>query len=181
MITSKDRSGWFGASDTSYVVGNRDTSSFKKWWLVKLGLMTNDVNTKAMKCGNAFEHKILDCIGCRKDYQVLIPELHLRVNYDGDRDGVIYEVKTHKADKPFKVTAGYFRQAQVEMFAMGTRELYIVSYALTKQEYRNYFTPIEKERICFHKVEYDEKFISEEYLPKLRELCGYLRRGEMPQ
>ncbi len=181
MIADKSRAFWIGASDTSYVVGNRNTASFKKWWLEKLGLRQNDLSTKAMKCGNAFEHKILDCIGCRKDHQIIIPELHLRVNYDGDRDGTIYEVKTHKAEKPFKVSKAYWRQVQVEMYAMGTKDLYIVSYALTEQEYANYFTPIEPERIEYHKVEHDEEFINNEYLPKLRELCGYLERGEMPK
>lgn len=181
MISNKDRSGWFGGSDTSYIVGNWETDSFKFWWLEKLGLKTNALNNKAMKCGNAFEHKILDCIGCRKDYQIIIPKLHLRVNYDGDKDGTIYEVKTHKAEKPFKVSKAYWRQAQVEMYAMNTKTLYIVSYALTEQEYLNYFTPIEVERIKYHKVEYDEDFINNEYLPKLKKLGEHLERGEMPK
>lgn len=181
MITNRDRSWWFGASDTSYVVGNWATASFKKWWLEKLGLRQNGIQTKAMKCGNAFEHKILDFIGCRKDHQILIPELHLRVNYDGDRDGTIYEVKTHKAEKPFKVSKAYWRQAQVEMYAMGTTELYIVSYPLSDQEYANYFTPVDTERIKYDKVEYDKDFIESEYLPRLKALCGFLERGEMPR
>lgn len=180
MIQDKDRSGWFGGSDTSYIVGNWTTDSFKKWWLVKLGLATNDISTKAMKCGNAFEHKILDCLGCRKDHQILIPELCLRVNYDGDDEGIIYEVKTHKAEKPFRVSKAYWRQAQVEMFAMGSRELYIVSYPLGEQEYKNYFTPVDPKKITFHKVEYDEEFIENEYLPKLRHLAGCLKKGVMP-
>ena len=181
MISNKDRSGWFGASDTSYIVGNWETDSFKKWWLEKIGLRQNDINTKAMKCGNAFEHKILDCIGCRKDPQILIPELKLRVNYDGDANNIIYEVKTHKAEKPFRVSKAYWRQAQVEMFAMGTTELFVVSYALTEQDYMNYFTPIDAERIKFDKVEYDQNFIETEYLPKLKALCGFLEKGGMPR
>jgi hypothetical protein len=181
MIADKDRSGWFGGSDTSYIVGNWQTDSFKLWWLEKIGLRQNALNTKAMKCGNAFEHKILDCIGCRKDYQIMIPELKLRVNFDGDQDGTIYEVKTHKADKPFKVSKAYWRQAQVEMFAMQTKTLYIVSYALTEQEYLNYFTEIEPERIQCHKVEYDEDFINSEYLPKLKILVECLEKGALPK
>lgn len=181
MIADKSRAFWIGASDTNYVVGNWQTDSFKKWWLQKLDLHESNFTNKAMKCGNAFEHKILDCIGCRKDHQILIPELHLRVNYDGDREGTIYEVKTHKAEKAFKVSKAYWRQAQVEMFTMNTKTLYIVSYALTEQEYLNYFAPIEVERIKYHQVEYDEDFINNEYLPKLKKLGECLERGEMPK
>ena len=180
MISDKDRAGYFGGSDASYIVGNWETASFKNWWLEKLGLRRNEINTKAMKCGNAFEHRILDCIECRKDHQIIIPELRLRVNYDGDKDGTIYEVKTHKAEKPFKVSMAYFRQAQVEMFAMGTKQLYIVSYALTEQEYKNYFTPIDPERIKYHKIEYDDGFINDIFLPRIKALGGFLERGEMP-
>jgi len=49
MITNKDRSGWFGASDTSTIVGNYKTKTFKKWWLVKLGLSENDYSIKRWK------------------------------------------------------------------------------------------------------------------------------------
>lgn len=180
MIVNKDRSGWFGGSDTSYVVGNWQTDSFKKWWLEKLGLRQNDLNTKAMKCGNAYEHKILDCIGCRKDYQIIIPELKLRVNYDGDKDGTIYEVKTFKAEKGFVVTKGYWRQAQVEMYAMKTEKIFIVAYPLGESEYRNYFMEVDAEKIQFHSVEYDSEFIETEYLPKLKYLSHCLEIGKMP-
>ena len=40
MIADQDRSGWFGASDTSYVMGNWHTKTFKDWWLKKMGLNT---------------------------------------------------------------------------------------------------------------------------------------------
>lgn len=180
MIANKDRSGWFGGSDTSYIVGNWQTDSFKKWWLEKLGLRQNDLNTKAMKCGNAYEHKILDCIGCRKDHQIIIPELKLRVNYDGDRDGTIYEVKTFKVEKGFRVSKAYWRQAQVEMYAMKTESLYVVAYPLGDAEYRNYFMEIDTDNIQYHKVEYDTDFIETEYLPKLKYLAQCLELRKMP-
>ena len=180
MISSKDRSGWFGASDTSYVVGNWTTKTFKNWWLEKLGLRQSSIDTKAMKCGNAFEHKILNCFSCRKDHQIIIPELRLRVNYDGDNGSTVYEVKTFRADKPFKVTKSYWRQAQVEMFAYGTKELYILAYPLGEQEYKNYFTPIDVEKIQHHKIEYDSDFMESEYLPKLKTLADCLMKGEAP-
>ena len=38
MISSQDRSGWFGASDTDFIVGNWETASFENWWLTKIGI-----------------------------------------------------------------------------------------------------------------------------------------------
>lgn len=182
MIQNSDRSGWFGASDTSYVIGNRETRSFKKWWLEKLGMAENSVNTKAMRTGTAYEHAILDTIpGIRKDHQITIPELRLRVNYDGDLDGTIYEVKTHSADKPFRISKQYWRQAQVEMYAMRTDRLYIVSYALEPEDYRNYFREINPERMGMWLVEYDLEWINEGYLPSLKYLVKCLKEGRMPK
>jgi len=182
MIIDKGRADWFGASDTSFIVGNYETATFKKWWLEKIGWKTNDFSNIAMTTGTHFEHKILDTIdGVRKDHQIIIPKLCLRVNYDGDKDKVIYEVKTHNIEKPFKITKSYWRQAQVEMYAMDTKEVYIVSYGLTENDYKNYFTPIDKDRIVFTKVEYDEEFINNEYLPKLKYLCECLEKGVMPK
>jgi hypothetical protein len=181
MISDKDRSGWFGASDTHMVMGNWKTETFKKWWLEKLGLHKNTINTKAMKAGTAYEHKILDTIpGIFKDRQIIIPELHLRINLDGDTGDTIYEVKTHKADKPFKVSLSYFRQVNVQMFAAGIKNAYIVSYGLTEGDYANYFNEIETDRIQYHKIEYDDEFISA-YLEKLKYLCECLEKGVMPK
>lgn len=186
MIADKDRAFWIGASDTSYVVGNWKTATFKKWWLEKLGLRKNEINTKAMKCGNAFEHKILDCIGCEKDKQLLFPELALRVNYDGTITPTnIYEVKTHKEEKGFKVSKAYWRQAQVEMFGFSLKygkvpELNIVSYGLSEREYKNYFAEIEPEKIKFHKVEYDSEFIEKTYIPRLNIIHKCILDGVMP-
>lgn len=180
MIANKDRSGYIGASDTSFVVGNWETKTFKKWWLEKLGLRQSNVTTKAMKVGTEFEHKILDTIsGIRKDHQIIIPELKLRVNYDGDMNGVPYEVKTHKNE--FKISKQYWRQVQVEMFAMGSEKAVFVAYQVTEQEYKNYFTPIDKSRITFREVEYDEEFIEDEYLPKLKILAECMEDGRMPK
>lgn len=185
MIADKDRSWWIGASDSSMVVGNWKTATFKKWWLEKLALRKNDINTKAMKCGNAYEGKILDAIGCDKDRQLLMPDLSLRVNLDGNTEDKIYEVKTHKAEKEFKVSKNYWRQAQVEMFAFKEvagvfPELFIVAYPLGEKEYLNYFTEIDISKAQFIKVEYDEDFILNEYLPKLMHLKVCMERGAMP-
>lgn len=178
MIADKDRSWWFGASDTSMIMGNWETATFKKWWLEKLALRTSGLSTKAMKVGNAFEHKILETIpGVTMDRQILIPELHLRVNYDGDDGSAIYEVKTHKSEK-FRFTKGYRQQVQVEMFAY-VKRLYILAYRLTEEDYVNYFRPIDSDRLQKIPVEYDEAFI-EQYLPRNKYLGWCMEEGRMP-
>lgn len=180
MITNQDRSGWFGASDTHFITGNWETKTFQSWWLVKLGLKTNEFTTKAMRVGTHYEHKILDTIpGVRKDHQIIIQNLLLRVNYDGDKDGTIYEVKTHL--KEFKVTKAYWQQAQVEMFAMNTKDFFIVSYQLTEGDYKNYFNEIDLSRIVYHQIKYDEDFINTKYLPDLKTLNKCLVDGALPK
>lgn len=185
MIGSQDRSGWFGASDTAVIMGNWKTKSFKKWWLQKLGLSTNHFSTRAMNAGTYYEHAILESIGApRKDHQIIIPELLLRVNLDGDAIGRIYEVKTHKAEKQFRVTKGYWQQMQVEMFAKLHEEEIIpqsciVSYALLEADYRNFFNPIDLTRLKEHPIEYDRAFIGE-YLPRLTYLRDCLKEGVFP-
>ncbi len=181
MISSKDRSFYFGASDTSYIVGNWNTKSFEKWWLVKLGFSTSDFSNESMKAGNNYEHKILDSLNIdnlQKDKQIIIDRL--RVNLDGNTDKCIYEVKTHKFEKEFKVTKQYWRQAQVEMYASKIFDLYIVAYGLVEKDYKNFFNEIDKERIQKIKIEYDEKFIKDEYLPKLDYLTDCIKKGKFP-
>lgn len=181
MIQSQDRSGYLGASDTSMVVGNWKTKTFELWWLEKLGIRKNNLNTEAIKCGNNYEHKILDALeipNLEKDKQII--QGKLRVNLDGNTTDCIYEVKTHKADKEFKVSKQYWRQVQVQMYASGIRKAFIVAYGLGEKEYKNFFTDIEKERIQLIPIEYDEKFIQEEYLPRLKILTDCLERGVFP-
>ncbi len=181
MIQSKDRSYYIGASDTSMVVGNWATKTFENWWLEKLGLNKNNFSTEATKAGNNYEHKILDSLnieGLEKDKQIIIDRL--RVNLDGNTNTCIYEVKTHKLEKEFKVSKQYWRQAQVEMYASKIYKLFIVAYALNNNDYMNYFNNIDKERLQVIPVEYDKKFIEEEYLPKLEILTDCLKRGVFP-
>ena len=180
MIQSQDRSYFIGASDTSYVVGNWTTKSFEKWWLEKLGLNKNNLSNEAIKAGNNYEHKILDSLNIdnlKKDNQIIINRL--RVNLDGNTDKCIYEVKTHKQEKEFKVSKQYWRQAQVEMYASKIHKLFIVAYALNENDYNNYFNDIDKSRLQLLPIEYDENFINE-YLIKLNILTRCLERGEFP-
>ena len=181
MIASQDRSYYIGASDTSMVVGNWTTKTFEKWWLEKLGLNKNDLKTEAMQTGTNYEHKILEALeieNLEKDKQIIIDRL--RVNLDGNTDTCIYEVKTHNIEKKFKVSKQYWRQAQVEMFASNIHKLYIVVYSLQENDYKNYFNKIDKERIKLLQVDYDEKFITEEYIPKLEILTRCLKEGVFP-
>ncbi len=180
MISNHDRSGWFGASDTATIMGNYNTATFKKWWLEKMGIRQSTFSNKAMKAGTHYEHKILDTIpGITKDRQIIIPELHLRVNLDGETETVIHEVKTYKADK-FKLSKAYKQQVLVQMFASGKKLAQIDAYRLTDADYLNYFNEIDKERLSEHPIEYDEEFI-EQYLIKLKYLCECLEKGVMPK
>ena len=54
MIHSKDRSGWFGASDTAQIMGKWDTATFEKFWLEKLGIYHSDFENLSMKTGTYF-------------------------------------------------------------------------------------------------------------------------------
>lgn len=182
MISSQDRSNYIGASDTSAVVGNWNTKTFEKWWLEKIGLNKNTLSNDAIKAGNNYEHKILDAldiVGLQKDNQIIIDRL--RVNLDGNTSDCIYEVKTHKNDKEFKVSKQYWRQAQVEMYASQIKKLYIVAYGLNDSDYNNYFNEIDKSRLQLIPIEYDENFIINEYLPKLRYLTKCLKEGTYPK
>lgn len=186
MIASKDRRFWIGASDTYYVMGNYKTKTWQEWYAVKLGLGANDISTKAMKVGNAYEHKIIDAVApaAEKDGQIIIEDLGLRVNYDAIDGERIIEIKTYSADE-FKVSKRYRQQAQAEMFAakrsgrIERPELYIVAYQVTEAEYLDYFRPIDPARVTWHKVEWDEAFM-QEYETRLRHIHECIEKGVMP-
>lgn len=182
MTQSQDRSNYIGASDTSYVVGNWTTKTFENWWLEKIGIYKNNFSNEATKAGNNYEHKILEALeieDLEMDKQIIIDRL--RVNLDGNTKTCIYEVKTHNADKEFKVSKQYWRQAQVEMYASNIHKLYIVSYDLIEKDYQNYFNAIDKNRLNLHEIQYDENFINNEYLPKLKILTECLKTGRFPK
>lgn len=181
MIASQDRSQYFGASDTTMICGNWETKTFKKWWLTKLGLNSNSIKTIAMQAGNNFEHDILNCLDIKdleKDKQIIIDRL--RVNLDGNTSTTIYEVKTYNNEKEFKISKQYWRQVQVEMYVTGIKKAYIVAYGLEEKDYKNFFNKIDKDRIKYLPIEYDNEFIEKEYKPKLEILTDYLKRGAMP-
>ena len=66
------------------------------------------------------------------------------------------------------------------MYGLGTREADIVSYGLTDADYKNYFLPIDPERLKYHPIAYDEKWIWTTFLPRIRYLAYCLDKGILP-
>lgn len=179
MIRDQNRSGWFGASDTAKIMGKWDTKTFQAWWLVKLGIRQETLKTAAMQTGSALEHRILEHIGVKRmDRQIKVRSLRLRVNLDGETKDTIKEVKTYSKDK-FIVSKPYWMQAQVEMFASG-KKLDLVAYRVTQDDYSNWFLPIEDDRLLVVPVAYENQWIFDSYLPRLRYLAWCLKRGVWP-
>lgn len=180
MISDKDRSGYIGASDTQYVMGNWNTKTFENWWRVKQGITQNNFTNDAMMAGTAYEHKILDSlgiVGLEMDKQIIIDRL--RVNLDGNTATKIYEVKTYNAKKEFKVSKAYRMQVNVEMYASQIYRACIVAYALEDEDYINYYRDIDKSRLSYHEIEYDADFIAE-YEKRLAYLTMCMKTGIFP-
>lgn len=182
MIASKDRSGWFGGSDVDKIVGNWNTKTWMDWWLVKMGVARNDIETVAMNAGTHKEHQILEHISpfMEMDKQIVIPSLRLRINYDGILFDRIKEVKTHSAAKEFKPSKKQIQQVVVQMYGLGTKEADIVSYGLTEADYKNYFLPIDLNRLKHHPVVYDGAWMDGVFLPRIQYLADCLVRGILP-
>lgn len=186
MIHTNDRAYWLGASDASMIVGNWKTKTWENWWMQKLGLVPNsNFSTKYTRAGNYYERYILRELGLdiTCDYQIKRPEYSLRVNYDGVvlSEPHIYEVKSYNEEKEFKVSRQYWRQAQIEMFGLETDKLDIVAYPLGDDEYRDYFTPIDADKIQLIKVARDEVFLKDTLIPRLEILHNCLEKGIFPE
>lgn len=181
MIASQDRSGWFGASDTRFVMGNWQTETFRKWFAEKLGLLRNGVHTRAMSAGTYWEHRIAAGIDEKLtlDRQVKNKKYRLRVNLDAETKTTIFEIKTRGASWK-KIPQHYIEQVQVQMWATGKRKAFIVAYTLEAEDYINYFRPLDKSRLEFYEINYDENFIKR-YKARLKVLAGYLRKGKLPE
>ena len=185
VIASQDRSGWFGASDTKFIMGNWNTKTFKKWWMTKLGIDTSHFTSVAMNAGTYYEHAILDCLGVpRKDHQIIIPELKLRINLDGDGIGRLDEIKTYKFENGFNLSKAYLWQVQVQMYGKLFEEKVlpkanIWAYGLKVEDYKNFFNPIDKDRLKDYPIEYDREFIGK-FLIRVKYLADCLERGVFP-
>lgn len=213
MIRDYDRKYWLGCSDTRYVMAkNRSTKTWNRWWNIKIGaddsMFGGNIYTRI---GTLYEHPILKAIdeNMNMDRQLKVPKYNLRANLDGDLDGVIYEVKTHREDTHLDIKRGsiYYNQAQVEIFAWKEylkdsnkycdwhtrdhipefKDLYIVEYPLKVDEYNKMelyesgAVPIEidHDRIKLHRIKYDRGFISE-YKQRAKELAKKIREGGAP-
>lgn len=183
MIESKDRSGYFGASDTDKIIGKWTSATFEKWWMQKIGINRDHFDNKYTSAGTHYEHRILESLGIpmELDKQIILEDLLLRVNLDGNDEDTIYECKTYGLEKGFKMPRKYVQQVQVQMFASGYRKAKIITYGLLESDYDNYFHDIDPLRRSEYVIEYDERWINEVYLPKLRYLVECLKEGRFPE
>jgi len=101
MIHDYDRRFFIGGSDIDkYVMAkNQNTKGWQSWWAQKCGLAEQDhFFNSAMMTGTMLEHSILKTWdeSIEWDGQIIYRPLMLRINYDGWKDGIIYEVKCHR-------------------------------------------------------------------------------------
>ena len=183
MIASKDRSGYIGASDTKYVVGNWKTKTFEKWWMQKIGIDTSHIDNKYTMAGTNYEHKIIDALGIsniEKDKQII--KGRLRVNLDANTDSEIHEIKTYQYEKGFDLEKhkDYINQVEVQMYGSGIHKAFIDAYGLLENEYDNYLCEIDSERLLQLEIKYDKEWINNVYLPRFKYLEKCLEDGRFP-
>ena len=185
MIKNKNRSNWFGASDTSYIMGNYDTYSFSKWWFEKLGIFDNNFKNKYTETGNAYEHKISKLVEnkykvkLKLDKQIKIKKLKLRVNFDASHKNFNVEIKTR--NKIWKnAPKNYWQQVQVQMFADNKQKTILATYLVDEEYYNNWFLKLDKNRYEDYIIDYDKEWINKEYLPRLKYLCYCLKNKLVP-
>ena len=185
MITDHDRSGYIGASDVQFVIGNWRTKTWEKWWMQKLGMNQDHFDNMYTKAGTNWEHRILDSLNLpnlEKDKQIIIEDLRLRVNLDGNLPDRIKEVKTYQWEKGWpKTPQKYVNQVQVQMFASNIFAADIVAYGLVPEDYDNYLRALDPQRLAQHPVIYDPLWINREFLPKLQILSDCLKKGVFPR
>lgn len=184
MIASQDRSGYIGASDVQYVIGNWKTKTWEKWWMQKLGINQDHFDNKYTIAGTNWEHRILESLhlpDLQMDRQFIIEDLRLRVNLDGNTPTRNKEVKTYQWAKGWKKTPPkYINQTQVQMFGSKIFGTDIVAYGLEEADYQNFLREIDPRRLQEIPVEYDQRWIETVYLPKHMILCDCLKRGVFP-
>jgi hypothetical protein len=189
MIQNHDRSGWIGASDVQYVIGNWKTKTWEKWWMQKLGINQDHFDNRYTLAGTNWEHRILESLGLpdlELDRCFLIEDLRLRVNLDGNTQTRIKECKTYQWAKGWKKTPQkYTNQTHVQVFGarMSGVDILgsdIVAYGLEEADYDNFLRPIDPQRLQEIPVEYDRKWIEGVYLPKHMILADCLKRGVFP-
>lgn len=192
MITSQDRSGYIGASDVQYVIGNWKTKTWERWWMQKLGIITDHFDNRYTLAGTNWEHRILDSLhisDLEMDRQFVIENLRLRVNLDGNTPTRNKEVKTYRLDgtsgdigrfKASQCPQRYWKQVQVQMFGSEIFGTDVIAYGLEEADYDNFLRDIDPGRLKEIPVEYDPKWIETVYLPKHLILADCLKRGVFP-
>lgn len=183
MIADHDRSGYIGASDVQYVIGNWKTKTWEKWWLEKLGINRDHFENRYTIAGTNWEHRILDSLNIpnlEKDRQFIIEDLRLRVNLDGNTPNRIKEVKTYQWAKGWKTPQKYINQTQVQMFGSKIFGADIVAYGLEEADYNNFLRDIDPGRRQEIPVDYNQKWVETVYLPKHMILLDCLKRGVFP-
>ena len=187
MIINQDRSKWFGASDTSIIMGNWNTQTFLNWWFVKLGFYNKSFNSWKMKCGNILEIPIIREIERKENIKIKLgkkpyynKKLKIRVNYDGLRRDRCVEIKT--CGKMFnEVPKNYWQQTQVEMNIKKKKQCDLYAYEMSDDDYLNpYFAKIDYNRIKCFEISYCEYFIEKEYKPRIKYLASCLKRRVIP-
>lgn len=180
MIANHDRTGYIGASDTAIVMGNWETKTFEKWFFEKLGFSRPTWQTTATLAGTHYEHAILQaiCPDMEMDKQIIIEDLRLRVNLDGNMGKTIYEVKTHKGR--YSHNKAHIQQVNVQMFAFASTSAVIADYEMTDAEYENFFKPIDSKRLHITPIEYDSAFIAN-YTSRLEILVDCIKKGVFPK
>lgn len=185
MIKNHDRSKWFGASDTHYIMGKWNTKTFAKWWCVKLGLIKNNFQTKETMAGTNYEHKIAIAVEeetketLSLDRQFKIRKYALRVNLDAETKDKVVEIKTFKNCEDWKLPKNYIMQVRVQGY-FAKKQCLIVAYPMEEENYKNYFLPIEKEKLKYFEIEQDFEFI-ENYKKRVLYLKKCLKKGKLPK
>lgn len=187
MIKNKDRSGWFGASDIKFIMGNWETTTFIDWWQTKLGTKANSFSNVYTLSGTHKEHQLARHYAEKNnekiytDRQVKIRKLRLRVNLDCETKDKIIEIKTHKfTENKWKMPKEYEWQVWVQMFATKKRKACIYAYAMTEEDYNNFWLDIDNARVEEIPIEYNESWVEEEMLPRLVYLCKCLKKKKTP-
>lgn len=168
---------------------NTKTKSFEHWWLIKLGIIHDDFASTAMLAGTWYEHPIIESLSIPQmetDKQILIPDLRLRVNLDGNTPDTVYEIKTFKNERGFKLPAKYIQQVNVQMFAWQREfgflpEARLIAYGLEEEDYVNYMRQIDPNRLLKFTIPYDGKWIEKSFLPALESKKSCLEQGVFPK
>ena len=183
---AKERVGTFGASDTHFIMGNWDTTTFLNWWQTKMGVKVNDFRNVYTIAGTYKEHQLADWYEQKhkskltRDRKVKVRGTKLVVNLDSETKDTVIEIKTHKqTDKDWQISKNYWMQVQVQMFATKKKGK-ILAYALTEEDYNNFYLPIEDDRVSEHDISYDEQWVKNEYLPRLVYLAECLKKRKTP-